>query len=482
MTVLRAIFSVLLFSQRSQWALIENKNRFTAAAAVGVVVLFLTSFSILMSAFIPHTTAVAETEVFMEQKESDGNTLAGRWEGSFEFQSLKINMAVDFSQNTISIPQQGLQNYPIEEVTYDAPKVSFTLALGGGVRFTGERTGDAIHGTFRQPGAEGTFELTFAGKSQGPSAVTSGKGSPASSESEAPVASEEITLSTDTGNLYGTLTLPDRKGPVPLVLIIAGSGPTDRDGNSTLLPGKNNSLKMLAEGLSRQGVAAVRYDKRGIAASADTRFEESKVTFDTFIDDAVAWIEKLKKDSRFSSLGIIGHSEGSLIGMVAARRTEVQAFVSIAGSGQPIYDTIIEQLKTRMPEDLEEAGRIINLLRQGKRVAQVSPQLQFMFRPSVQPFLISMFRYDPAKEIARLHMPVLIVNGSRDIQIDVTQAKILASADPDAELCIIDGMNHVLKDSPEDKQGNLATYSNPQLPLAEGLLEAVGNFLKKSLH
>jgi len=236
---------------------------------------------------------------------------------------------------------------------------------------------------------------------------------------------------------------------------------------STLTSASIPHATAVAEGLSRQGMAAVRYDKRGIAASVDTRFEESKVTFDTYINDAVAWIEMLKKDSRFSSLGIIGHSEGSLIGMVEARRAGVQAFVSIAGSGQPIYDTILDQLKARMPADVKEAGRIINSLRQGKRVAQVSPELQIQFRPSVQPFLISMFRYDPAKEIARFHMPVLIVNGSRDLQIDVTQAKVLASAKPDATLSIIDGMNHVLKEAPEDQQDNIATYSNPQLPLAD---------------
>jgi len=389
-------------------------------------------------------------------------------------------MFVDFGTSTISIPQQGLQNYPIENLSYDAPYVSFTLALGGTVRFTGERTGDTILGTFRQPGAEGTFELTFSGQSRVTPDAPTGTEAPDSSESGIPVASEEVTLTMDTGTLYGTLTLPDHKGPVPLVLIIAGSGPTDRDGNSSLNSGKNNSLKMLAEGLTRQGVATVRYDKRGIAASAETGLEESKVTFDTFVDDAVAWIQDLKRDSRFSPIGVIGHSEGSLIGMVAARRAGVQAFVSIAGSGQPIYGTLLNQLKTRMPAVVEEAGSIINSLRQGKRVTQVSTELQSLFRPSVQPFLISMFRYDPAAEIGRLHIPVLIVNGSRDLQTDMTQAKLLASAMPDANLCIIDRMNHVLKDAPADQQGNIATYYNPKLPLANGLLKAVWNFLERS--
>ena len=294
--------------------------------------------------------------------------------------------------------------------------------------------------------------------------------------------SEEVTLDTGKGVLYGSLTHPENAGLVPLVLIIAGSGPTDRDGNSRLLPGKNNSLKMLSEGLASRGVAAARYDKRGIAASAAAGTEESRLTFDTFIDDAVAWIEKFKQDSRFSELGIIGHSEGSLIGMVAAHRTAVHAFVSISGSGKPIYKTLMDQLELRMPHEVKEAERIINTLREGRKTEQVSPQLQALFRPGVQPFLISMFGYDPAAEIERLELPVLIVNGSRDLQTDVSQAKLLAAAKPEASICIIDGMNHVLKEAPADPQGNLDTYSNPALPLAEGLLGCVGSFLERTLY
>jgi pimeloyl-ACP methyl ester carboxylesterase len=295
------------------------------------------------------------------------------------------------------------------------------------------------------------------------------------------IMNEQVTLDTGTGVLYGTLTLPEGAGTFPLVLIIAGSGPTDRDGNSRLLPGKNNSLKMLAEGLAGMGIAAVRYDKRGIAAGAAAGADESKVTFDTFIDDAVAWIEQLKRDSRFSDFGIIGHSEGSLIGMVASRRTGVHAFVSISGSGIPIDEILLEQLNRQMPSLVEEAGRIINALREGKMAEQVSPQLQSLFRLGVQPFLISLFAYDPAEEIGKLEIPVLIINGTRDLQTDVSQARLLFAAKPDASPCIIDNMNHVLKDAPQDQQGNQATYSDPTLPLAEGLLKCVGSFLQSNL-
>jgi pimeloyl-ACP methyl ester carboxylesterase len=205
------------------------------------------------------------------------------------------------------------------------------------------------------------------------------------------------------------------------------------------------------------------------------------VTFDTFIDDAVAWIEQLKPDSRFSDFGVIGHSEGSLIGIMASQRTGVHVFVSISGSGKPINEILLDQLNRQMPTGVEEAGRIIDSLRRGKTVEQVSPQLQSLFRPGVQPFLISLFPYDPAEEISKLEMPVLIVNGRRDLQTDVSQARVLSAAKPEASLCIIDSMNHVLKDAPRDQQGNLATYSDPALPLAWGLLKCVGSFLQSNL-
>jgi pimeloyl-ACP methyl ester carboxylesterase len=417
----------------------------------------------------------------MDRKEQSLESLTGRWEGSFEFQTRETGMTVDFNAKTIGIPEQGVQNCPLEDIKTEASELSFKLALGGTVRFTGKRNGRSIRGVFQQPGARGTFELSYVGESTPPAAASVGNRPSASAELTPPVRSEQVTLDTGTGVLFGTLAFPEGAGPFPLALIVAGSGPTDRDGNSRLLPGKNNSLKMLAEGLAGLGMAAVRYDKRGVAASAEAGADESTVTFDTFIDDAAAWIEKFEQDPRFSDFGIVGHSEGSLIGMVASYKAGVHAFVSISGSGKPIYETLLDQLNGQMPDVVEEAVRIIDALRVGKQVGQVTPQLQSLFRPSVQPFLISLFAYDPAEQIRKLEIPVLIVNGSRDLQTDVTQAKVLSAAKPQAGLCIIDSMNHVLKDAPRDQQGNLATYSDPTLPLAAGLLNFVGSFLRSNL-
>src|SRR5688572_17232155 len=193
---------------------------------------------------------------------------------------------------------------------------------------------------------------------------------------------ETITLETPTAVLYGTLERPQPRARVPVVLIIAGSGPTDRDGNSPLLPGKNNSLKLLAEALAARGIASVRYDKRGVgetgkamqraAEKTKTILREEDLSFETYIDDAVRWGKRLRDDRRFSKLTVIGHSEGSLIGMVAAQRIPAEAFVSIAGAGRPINQILLDQLRSQLPPDLLKTTEdILVQLAAGKRVDSV---------------------------------------------------------------------------------------------------------------
>jgi pimeloyl-ACP methyl ester carboxylesterase len=283
-----------------------------------------------------------------------------------------------------------------------------------------------------------------------------------------------LTLQTPTGAVHGTLLVPQSEKPVPVVLIIAGSGPTDRDGNSGLLFGKNNSLKMLAEGLEANGVASLRYDKRGIAASRAAGRSESELRFDTYVDDAAAWVRELRKDARFSSVAIAGHSEGSLIGIVAAQRGGVDRFVSIAGSGQRASDLLLKQLAPQLPPELMKRTReIMASLQEGKTVADPPEDLAALFRPSVQPYLISWFKYDPAQEIAKLKIPVLVIQGTTDIQIPVDDAKRLS-----AKPVVIEGMNHVLKDVAADNDAQTKSYSDPALPVNAKLIAEIVKFVK----
>ncbi|HEV8483852.1 MAG TPA: alpha/beta hydrolase [Blastocatellia bacterium] len=291
--------------------------------------------------------------------------------------------------------------------------------------------------------------------------------------------------------MYGTLELPHSRSPVPVVLIIAGSGPTDRNGNSPLLKGANNSLKLLAEGLAAQGIASVRYDKRGIgetgkamllaAEKAKTILREEDLSFETYIDDAVWWGKQLRADRRFSSLTVLGHSEGSLIGMVAAQRVGPRAYVSLAGAGRPLQQIILEQVKSRLPPDLLKATEdILEQLAAGKRVESVPSALNVLFRQSVQPYLISWLRYDPVKEIAKLHISVLIVQGTTDVQASLRDAKALTGGNSAATLLLIDGMNHVLKTVPNEPDKQTSSYSDPTLPVSPGLISGISRFVNEA--
>lgn len=289
----------------------------------------------------------------------------------------------------------------------------------------------------------------------------------------------EMILKTSTGDIYGTLTVPDHVKISPIVLIIPGSGPTDRDCNSAVGI-KTNAYKMLADSFANNGISTLRFDKRGIGQSKPAMTSESDLRFETYINDVVAWISLLKTDPRFSKVILLGHSEGSLIGMVAAEQTDIAAFVSIAGAGKPADQILKDQLKTKLPPALmDQSNKILDSLKMGLTVSKVDPSLVSLYRPSVQPYMISWMKYDPAKEISKLKIPVLIIQGTTDIQVSVDDAKLLSEAKPDAKLLIIENMNHVLKDCDSDLQKNIATYKNPDLPLKQGLVDDIVSFIEK---
>lgn len=287
---------------------------------------------------------------------------------------------------------------------------------------------------------------------------------------------EPVTLKTKMGDIYGTLLVPQISNKVPVALLIAGSGPTDRNGNNTMM--KNNALKMLADSLYAHGIASLRYDKRGIAASKAAAPEVSKMRFERFIQDAEDWVEFLEQDKRFGSVVIMGHSQGSLVGMVAAQQKGVAKFISLEGAGEPIGTVIKKQLSVQPTVVIENSNRILDSLANGKTVDSVPQYLMTLFRPGVQPFLISWMHYNPQSEIQKLHIPVLIIQGTTDIQVSQQDAENLVKANPNAKLEVINGMNHILKDAPANRQENYKTYFEPNLPLNAELVKAVVQFIK----
>ena len=292
---------------------------------------------------------------------------------------------------------------------------------------------------------------------------------------------DSVVLDSPSGKIYGTLTVPAQKLPVPVALIIAGSGPTDRDGNSVLT--QNNSLKYLGEGLNQAGIATLRYDKRGIAASAGSMKSEADMRFDDYVDDATAITENLKRDKRFSKVIVIGHSEGSLIGMITAGKAAVAGYVSVAGLGRPAVEGLKDQLNAQLlpvmgKEEADRACRMLDSLNRGESVIAPPPYLMAVFRPSVQPYLKSWFKYDPQQLVSKLKMPVLVLQGTTDLQVSVKDAELLHQAQPKSVLKIIDGMNHVLKHSDADRAKNMATYKQPELPVEPELIRSIVQFIK----
>jgi uncharacterized protein len=289
---------------------------------------------------------------------------------------------------------------------------------------------------------------------------------------------QDLTLARGEQRLHGSLLRPALAHKPLVALIIAGSGPTDRNGNSAALPGRNDSLALLAQGLAQAGVASLRYDKRGIGASAAAMTAEADLRFEHYADDAAAWVERLAADPRFSGVVIIGHSEGASLGLLAAQRSQARAYVSLAGPGRPAAEVLSSQLQGKLPQALvERNGQILQALQRGETVADIPPALAALYRPSVQPYLISWFRVDPAREIARLSMPVAVIQGTTDIQVSVDDARRLAGARPGSQLHLIAGMNHVLKAVPAEPAQQMASYSDPSQPLAPGLIEALTGFL-----
>ena len=288
---------------------------------------------------------------------------------------------------------------------------------------------------------------------------------------------ELVSLQISEGTLYGTLLLPDSKNS-PVALFISGSGPTDRDGNQHNL--KNNSLKMLAESLQSHGISSLRYDKRAIAESKIKDLDESELRFEDYVEDASAWLKWLKETGRFSKFVVIGHSEGSLIGMLAAQNSGADKFISLAGPGKSADKILKEQLsEQRIISYL--ANPLIDELVLGKtvKVPFYSLSLKTLFRPSVQPYLISWFKYDPSIEINKLKIESLIIQGTTDIQVNVEDAYLLANANDRAELRIIEGMNHILKNSSMSRIENLSSYNKPDLPINEEIIGEIVTFLTK---
>jgi alpha-beta hydrolase superfamily lysophospholipase len=256
---------------------------------------------------------------------------------------------------------------------------------------------------------------------------------------------EALELPTAAGKLSGTLALPDQAPPWDLVLLIGGTGPTDRDGKSVATNDTGAPIKRLAQELARAGIGSLRYDKRGVGASIHPGLREEDLRFRHLVDDAVTLLRHLDADSRWRAPVLLGHSEGALIAALAARDTSARAVAYVAGAGLKAADLLRAQLHGRLPEVLELPALFILELLEAEQLVEDPPEaLTLLFRPSVQPYLISWFRYDPAEVLEDLELPLLLVHGTADAQAAPDDVRRLQAARPDARLLWVEGMDHGL--------------------------------------
>lgn len=399
--------------------------------------------------------------------------LSGSWEGNINVNGMQLPIVFHFTKNPSGnitgkwdSPKQNAKGLPFSSIESDKDSVHLKIAIING-SYNGKFIGnDSIAGIWMQ-GHE--IPLNFSRIST--DSLNKNQALPYPNE-------KEISIAANGAELYGTLL--SKNNQQKLAIIIAGSGPTDREGNSTISP-PTNEYKMLAHSLDSQGIASFRFDKRGIGKSVPAHFGEIKLNFEDYVNDAVTIYKYLRDTLGFKEIFFVGHSEGSLVGMLAAEKVKPAGYISVAGAGRPIDEVLEEQLaQMSYPDSIkEQIPQIFNLLKEGKTVKNIPKELDVLFRPSIQPYLISWLKYSPEKEIGKLKCPVLIIQGTCDIQVKMMDAENLHKGNQKSVFDSIPQMSHTLKNAGKDCVDQRKTYTSADMPIDQKLVHDIAAFIKK---
>ena len=259
-----------------------------------------------------------------------------------------------------------------------------------------------------------------------------------------------------------------------VVIMIAGSGPTDRNGNSSLIKGRNDSLLQLAKALNKQGIDTFRYDKRSAGKSFKSFKDIQNTDFDDFVNDAIACINLLKNKG-YNNIYVAGHSQGSLIAMLSTKSGHVNGVISIAGPAHNVYYGLKEQLAAN--NQYESVKYILEELKQGRIVKNVKEENKLSFSIANQKFLISWMKYNPLRIAKDLKVPIIFLNGDMDSQVPIANLETFQRALPQSKCITLKNTNHVLKVVTNEKQ-NVESYSKAYYKLNETLVKEITSFVK----
>ncbi len=387
---------------------------------------------------------------------------------------LSLRLLEPASGGLLDMPEQSMFGFPLSNLSWRQDRISFRLETGSDVSAiafngflakTAQGAAPKIVGSLRGEELSGSFAISLV-----PDRLLPG----------------ETRLSVDTGMglIPGSLIIPESAGsPMPLVLMISASGTTDRDGNNFNVPGKNDAFRLLASALAQEGIASYRYDKRGAGEAYKLVYDESFLRFYQYVNDAAEVIARFRGDERFSRIVLLCHAEGALVGAAALNRlglsgTFVDAMMMLCASDKSPSRGVEDSLADTPAELEKEAKAIMQALKAGKEYPSPSPYFSDFFRPSFQAYLSSWFQYDPFVEIPSVMVPLAFVHGGRDLQVSQEELDGLLALRPSASAYILPGMNHALKEVPEDRDRNFDAFTDPSFPLGKGLVELVAAFAK----
>lgn len=446
----------------------------------------------------------------------------GDWEGTLEAPGLKLKIVFhvtakgDQYSATMDSPDQGAMGIPVTETSFADNKLSFKIA-NLGASYEGQLDGGSenIKGVFKQGPATIPLNLSKAvGETAKPDRPQ---------EPQGPFPYKEEAVQYDNAKaagvtLAGTLTLPKGDGPFPAVILISGSGPQNRD--EELMGHK--PFMVLADHLTKQGIAVLRYDDRGVAQSTGDFATATSADFATDVEAGMAFL-KTRKDINAKQIGLMGHSEGGLIApMVAAKSKDVAFAVLLAGPGvsgtdvlllqqkligkaggasddllamnQKINKRLFELIATHaddLPKAKEEIKRYIDTeikrLSEADQATMKAGLANFdqMFEQVSAPWFRFFLAYDPAPAIQKMSCPVLAINGDKDLQVDAEQnlpaieKALKKGGNKNYEIKALPNMNHLFQTS---TTGNPAEYAQLTETFSPIALNLVSDWLKKTLN